>query len=92
MRTFLHRLTISIACVASVFVQSGQAQTITTVASGTTIGDGGPANNAAFGGPTATGFDQRGNLYIVDTEDIRVRKIDANGTITTLAGDGVYGF
>jgi len=89
-RTFLHRLTISIACVASVFVQSGQAQTITTVASGTTIGDGGPANNAAFCGPTATGFDQKGNLYVVDTEDIRVRKIDANGTITTLAGSAQF--
>lgn len=90
MHTFLHRLTISIACVASVFVQSGQAQTITTVASGTTIGDGGPAINAAFCGPTATGFDQRGNLYVIDTEDIRVRKIDANGTITTLAGSAQF--
>lgn len=92
MHTFLYQLTVSTACVAIVFVQSRKAQTITTVVSGTTIGDGGQAIHAAFGGPTATGFDQKGNLYLVDTENIRVRKIDANATITTLTGDGVYGF
>jgi sugar lactone lactonase YvrE len=91
-RTLLNRLTISVISVAGILFQTGQAQTITTIASGTTIGDGGPAISAAFGGPTATGFDQKGNLYVVDTEDIRIRKIDANGTITTLAGNGVYGF
>ena len=68
-----------------------RGQIITTIASGTTIGDGNSALNAAFGGPTAVGFDQTGNLYIVDTEDLRVRKINANGVVSTLAGNGEYG-
>lgn len=67
-------------------------QLITTIASGTTIGDGGTALNAAFGGPTSIGFDRKGNTFIVDTDDNRIRKIDANGIVTTLAGDGELGF
>ncbi|GAB3940270.1 hypothetical protein GCM10028805_01770 [Spirosoma harenae] len=68
------------------------AQVITTIASGTTINDGQPALNAAFHGPIAVGFDKNGNTFILDADDYRVRKIDSNGIVTTLAGDGELGF
>jgi streptogramin lyase len=64
--------------------------TITTVA-GTGAkgyeGDGGPAGKATFNGPKAIRCDRHGNLYVVDTENHAVRKIEAaTGTVTTVAG------
>jgi len=70
--------------------------TITTVA-GTGradyTGDGGPAHMANLSMPYSIALDREGNLYIVDTGNRRVRKIDAStGIITTIAGNGSYGF
>ena len=50
-------------------------------------GDGGPATEAQFG-PWAVALDQAGNLYILDNYSQRVRKVDKNGIITTVAGNG----
>lgn len=64
---------------------------ITTVAgSGTNgfSGDGGPATNAALSFPFAVAPDHQGNFFIVDYENMRIRKVDANGIITTVAGGG----
>jgi len=71
-------------------------KTITTVA-GTGeagySGDGGPATEAALNHPFAVVADQEGNLFIADTFNNRIRKVDGErGTITTVAGDGVPGF
>ncbi|GGG83664.1 MBG domain-containing protein [Edaphobacter dinghuensis] len=49
-------------------------------------GDGGPATQALFGYPTGIVSDAGGNLYIVDLEAYVVRKIDAQGNISTIAG------
>jgi sugar lactone lactonase YvrE len=49
-------------------------------------GDGGPALEAKFNHPLGLAFDKAGNLYVADTGNLRVRKIDAQGTITTYAG------
>jgi sugar lactone lactonase YvrE len=54
-------------------------------------GDGGPATLAELGPPYAVAFDLRGNLYIADTENSRVRKVDLNGIISTIAGNGSEG-
>ena len=55
-------------------------------------GDGGPAINARFMTPAGLTFDSRGNLYIADRDNHRVRKIDTRGNITTFAGTGKEGF
>jgi len=56
------------------------------------FGDGGRATVASIHAPGAIAADNRGNLYIADTLDHRIRKIDNNNTITTLAGSGTPGY
>jgi sugar lactone lactonase YvrE len=55
-------------------------------------GDGGPATSAQLGQPTGVAVDVAGNLYIVDTFNSVIRKVAADGTITTAAGNGAYGY
>ena len=51
-------------------------------------GDGGPATEAQFAAPTDLALDGSGNLYVTDLGAIRIRRIDAEGVITTIAGSG----
>jgi uncharacterized protein (TIGR03437 family) len=51
-------------------------------------GDGGPAIQAAMNNPTALAVDATGNLYVSDQLNQRIRRIDTNGTITTVVGTG----
>ena len=53
-------------------------------------GDGGPAMAAELEGPSVLELDTNGNLYMANIR--RVRKIDVEGTITTMAGTGERGF
>lgn len=56
-------------------------------------GDGSPAHKASLSMPYSIALDREGNLYVVDTGNYRVRRIDAStGIITTVAGNGSYGF
>jgi sugar lactone lactonase YvrE len=56
-------------------------------------GDGIPATSAELSFPWDVKLDGSGNIYIADTENNRVRKVDAaTGIITTVAGNGVEGF
>jgi sugar lactone lactonase YvrE len=68
---------------------------ITTVAGGGTageIGDGGLATAAYISWPQAVTFDHSQNLYITDSGNARIRKVDtSNGIITTIAGNGIQG-
>ena len=69
--------------------------TITTVAGDGVLGfsgDGGPATSAELKSPIALATDPGGDLYIVDSTNQRVRMVSAQGTITTIAGNGVAGF
>ena len=54
-------------------------------------GDGGPATAARIGSPTAIRFDARGDLYFADAAYHVIRRVDANGTIATIAGCGQAG-
>lgn len=51
-------------------------------------GDGGPAPLAELNQPVACALDFAGNLYIADTYNHRIRKVDTTGVITTVAGNG----
>ncbi len=69
---------------------------ITTVAGGTGVlgfaGDGGPATKAQLNLPGAVAVGPNGDLFISDQDNFRIRKVDAEGTIMTIAGTGEQGF
>ena len=55
-------------------------------------GDGGPAAKALLNIPTGLATDAAGNIYVADSGNHRIRKIDSSGTISTIAGTGRNGF
>ncbi|SNQ49572.1 putative serine/threonine protein kinase [Frankia canadensis] len=55
-------------------------------------GDGGPASQAALNSPRGITVDRHGDLYVADTGNNRIRRVDRHGTITTVAGSGIHGF
>jgi RHS repeat-associated protein len=68
---------------------------ITTVAGNGTwgfSGDGGPAIHAKLGSIYGVAADNVGNVYIADAGNYRIRKMDVNGIITTVAGNGTWTF
>ena len=69
---------------------------ISTVAGNTTwagySGDGGAAVGAYLNNPAGVAVDGYGNIYIADQLNNRIRKVDALGTITTVAGNGSAGY
>ena len=71
------------------------AGVITTVAGTGTVGysgDGGAATAARLNGPEGVAPDGAGNLYIADTGNHRIRKVDSAGVIATVAGTGTVGY
>ena len=69
---------------------------ITTVAGGghptVALGDGGPATNALLTDPDGIAMDSKGNLLIADRYNQIIRRVDTNGIITRIAGNGALGF
>jgi len=68
---------------------------ITTVAGNGNMGfsgDGGPATAAKMQWPCDAISDTAGNIFIADTYNNRIRKVDASGIITTFAGTGAPSF
>jgi len=55
-------------------------------------GDGGPAVQASLFDPRGVAVDASGNLYIADSYNSCIRKVDMGGIITTVAGNGTYGY
>jgi hypothetical protein len=71
---------------------SGTISTVAGNGGGGFGGDGGPATNAQIHGPAGVAIDRRGNMYITDYANRRVRRVDTAGIITTFAGTGVTGY
>ena len=55
-------------------------------------GDGGPATSTSLHYPHGVAVDGQGNLFIADHGNYRIRKVSPDGIITTVAGNGVYGY
>ena len=65
---------------------------IETVAGSGANGDGGAATAAQIGAIQGIAIDRSGNLYLSDTDNHRVRRVDRSGVITTIGGTGTGGF
>jgi uncharacterized protein (TIGR03437 family) len=70
---------------------NGALTTIAGTGAQSFCGDNGPALNACFDTPMDVKLDARGNIYIADTGNHRIRRIDPSGNITTIAGTGLPG-
>jgi sugar lactone lactonase YvrE len=86
-----------ITLLAIVVCLNANAQIITTVAGGGNCGylfcgDGGQATAALLNNPSTTTFDTKGNMYIADYLNYRIRKVNTAGIINTLAGKGTRGY
>lgn len=66
--------------------QAGRITTIAGTMGAGFSGDGGPATSAQLSSPTDVVTDAVGQVYVADNSNNRIRKIDALGVITTIAG------
>ena len=77
-----------VAAVSGAITSSSKISTVVGFYPGTpgSSGDKGPATKALLNTPSAVAVDAAGNLYIADTQNARIQKVNAaTGTITTLA-------
>ena len=91
------RYTIAILTILlfTFFTFTVKAQIIKTVAGNGTYGysgDGGIADSAKLNSPFGVAVDASGNLFIADEYNKVIRKVSTNGIITTVAGNGTYGY
>jgi len=96
--SLVHPLALAIGPAGEIYIAEGnrirEVKTdgrLTTFAGTGTAGsggDGGPAAQAQLNMPQGLAVDSVGNVYIADTLNNRVRRVDVNGTITTVAGSG----
>ncbi|MFN6039554.1 MAG: hypothetical protein ACK452_13875, partial [Bacteroidota bacterium] len=79
----------------SVISLRSQSPVIVTVAGNHAPGylsDGVAAISTSINAPSGVAIDAAGNLYIADSENHRVRKVNSSGIISTYAGTGSLGF
>ncbi|MFJ4769427.1 RICIN domain-containing protein [Streptomyces uncialis] len=70
----------------------GRISTFAGSGAGGFRGDGGPAVSAQLNRPYGVAVDSAGDVYIADADNHRIRKVTADGKISTVAGTGVAGF
>jgi trimeric autotransporter adhesin len=86
---------ISLACGGSNSSSTSSTSIISTIAGTGTSGyngDGIAATNAEISLPWGVVSDSNGNIYIADTVNNRIRKVDTSGIISTIAGTGASGY
>jgi len=71
---------------------SGNISTFAGIGKAGFSGDGGPAVRAKLNLPSGLATDKKGNLFISDRSNDRIRVVDKKGVIRTYAGSGVAGF
>ncbi|MFD1141442.1 T9SS type A sorting domain-containing protein [Larkinella insperata] len=71
---------------------NGTISTIAGTGSAGFNGDGKAATSASLNRPSGVAVDAQGNIFITDRLNQRIRKIDASGMISTVAGSGIRGF
>ncbi len=69
-------------------VSTGLISTVAGTGTASYSGDNGQATSATLSSPTGLAIDNSNNLYIAEYGNHRVRKVDATGIITTIAGTG----
>lgn len=100
--TFAHPIALALDSNGLLYVVDGNRvrrinadRTVTTIA-GTGragfSGDGGPATSADLKGPQSIAIDSAGDIFIADSQNNRIRRVDPAGIITTIAGSGQPGF
>lgn len=102
--TFMKPESLAVAPDGSLFVSDGLNHAVfhlgadggVTRVAGTGVagfsGDGGSAAHAQLARPADVRLDRAGNLFIADVRNHRVRKVDSQGRISTVAGTGERGF
>ncbi len=77
--------------IRKIIISTGIISTVAGNGTGGFSGDGGQATAAKIDSPYGVILDAAGNLYIADTGNQRIRKVNTSGTISTFAGNGVLG-
>ncbi len=85
-------LTVVLVSLTTAIPAQAKYGDVKTYFSKTYDGDGGDANSAFLDTPQGFVADSSCNLYIADTGNFVIRKIDTSNVITTYAGSGQYGF
>jgi DNA-binding beta-propeller fold protein YncE len=75
-------------CIRRVDARTGTITTIAGTGERGFSGDGGPATHALLNQPYGVVMDRGGKIYFADRLNGRVRRVDASGIVSTLAGDG----
>ena len=85
-------LSLGLITTAVVLAVAGDITTVAGTGSLGSSGDGGPATSAHLHFPKGVALNSSGNLFISDQDNHRIRKVDSSGNITTVVGDGTFGF